>query len=101
MQHKHNANKIKKFKSKNNTPKFWVKKFPWKKLKGHKYSRGKVVIYGGKREFTGASILAAEASLRTGTGSTRIICNRDTLKIFSLKFSSVLKSEINNTQFSH
>ena len=96
MQHKHNANKIKKFKFKNNTPKLWVKKFPWKKLNGHKYSRGKVVIYGGKREFTGATILAAEASLRTGTGSTRIICNRDTLKIFSLKFSSVLKSEINN-----
>ena len=96
MQHKHNVNKTGKSKSKKNIPKLWIKKFPWKKTMGHKYSRGKVVVYGGKKEFTGATILAAEASLRTGTGSTRIICNKDTLQIYSLKFPSVLKSEINN-----
>jgi len=96
MQYKHNANRIKNFKPKKNAPELWIKQFPWKHPMGHKYSRGKVVVYGGKREFTGATILATEASLRTGTGSTRIICNRDTLQIYSLKFSSVLKSEINN-----
>ena len=88
--------KIKKLNPKKNDPKLWIKQFPWKKPTGHKYSRGKVVIYGGKREFTGATILAAEAALRTGTGSARIICNKDTLDIYSLKFSSILKSEINN-----
>ena len=96
MQHKHNTIKKGKSTIKKNIPKLWIKKFPWKKIMGHKYSRGKAVVYGGKKEFTGATILAAEASLRTGTGSTRIICNRDTLQIYSLKFPSVLKSEINN-----
>jgi NAD(P)H-hydrate epimerase len=79
-----------------NSPKLWIKKFPWKKSLGYKYTRGKVVIYGGKKEFTGATILAAEASLRTGAGSVKIICNNNTLQIYSLKFPSVLKSEINN-----
>ena len=79
-----------------NTPNLWIKKFPWKKKSDHKYSRGKAVVYGGKKEFTGATILASEASLRTGIGSVKIICNRETLKIYSLKFPSVLKCEINN-----
>ena len=79
-----------------NTPKLWLKNFPWKKNLGHKYSRGKVVVYGGKKEFTGATILAAEASLRTGTGSVKVICNRKTLYIYSIKFPSILKKEINN-----
>ena len=79
-----------------NSPKIWIKKFPWKKKSGHKYSRGKVVIYGGKREFTGATILAAESSLRFGVGSVKIICKRNTLQIYSLKFPSVLKVEIND-----
>jgi len=85
-----------KLKIKENSPKLWVKKFPWKTTSGHKYTRGRVVIYGGKKEFTGATILAAEASLRTGTGSVKIICNSETLQIYSLKFPSVLKNEINS-----
>ena len=80
----------------NNSPKLWIKKFPWKKRLGNKYSRGRVVIYGGKKESTGASILAAEASLRTGSGSVKIICRKNTLQIYSLKFPSALKIEINN-----
>jgi len=79
-----------------NSPKLWIKKFPWKKNLGHKYSRGRVVVYGGKKEFTGATILAAEASLRTGVGSVKILCTSETLKIYSIKFPSVLKAEINN-----
>ena len=96
MHHKHNVNKTEKLKPKKNSPKLWIKKFPWKKPLGHKYSRGKAIIYGGKKEFTGATILAAEASLRTGVGSVKIICNKKNLQIYSLKFPSVLKQEINN-----
>jgi len=96
MQSRHNVKKNKKLKTVKNRPELWLKKFPWKKFKGHKYSRGKVIIYGGKNEYTGATILAAEASLRTGTGSVKIICNNKTLQIYSLKFPSVLKKEINN-----
>jgi len=96
MHNKHNIPKSKKIKSQKNSPKLWIKKFPWKESAGHKYSRGRSVIFGGKKEYTGATILAAEASLRTGTGSVKIICNKNNLQIYSLKFPSVLKCEINN-----
>ena len=79
-----------------NSPDLWLKHFPWKKQFGHKYSRGRVVIFGGQKEFTGATILSAQAALRTGTGSVKIVCSKDTLQIYSVKFPSVLKAEINN-----
>ena len=79
-----------------NSPNLWVKYFPWKKLSGHKYSRGRVVIFGGQKEFTGATILSAQSALRTGTGSVKIICSKNTLQIYSIKFPSVLKTEIND-----
>ena len=79
-----------------NSPNLWIAKFPWKKKFGHKYSRGRVVIFGGKKEFTGATILSAQSALRTGVGSVKIICSKDTLGIYSTKFPSVLKTEINN-----
>lgn len=81
-----------------NSPNLWVKSFPWKKNFGHKYSRGRVVVYGGEKESTGATILASEASLRTGAGSLKVVCSRETLKIYSLKFPSILKEEINNVE---
>ena len=81
-----------------NSPKIWKKYFPLKKKFGHKYSRGKVIIFGSKKEFTGSTILAAEAALRTGTGSVKILCSKKTLEIYSLKFPSVLKTEINNVK---
>ena len=79
-----------------NSPYLWIKYFPWKKTSGHKYSRGRVVVYGGQKEFTGATILSTQAALRTGVGSAKIICSKDTLQIYSLKFPSVLKTEIND-----
>ena len=79
-----------------NFPNLWIKNFPWKKDLGHKYSRGRVIIYGGKKEYTGATILSSQAALRTGTGSVKIICSKNTLQIYSVKFPSVLKTEINN-----
>ena len=59
-----------------NSPNLWLKNFPWKKPLGHKYSRGKVAIYGGKKELVGATILSSLAALRTGTGSIKIICSK-------------------------
>ena len=79
-----------------NSPHLWIKYFPWKKTSDHKYSRGRVVVYGGQKEFTGATILSTQAALRTGVGSAKIICSKDTLQIYSLKFPSVLKTEIND-----
>jgi len=79
-----------------NSPSLWIKNFPWKKSSGHKYTRGRVIIYGGQKEFTGATILSTQAALRTGTGSAKIICSKNTLQIYSLKFPSALKKEINS-----
>jgi len=84
------------YKTMKNSPNLWLKNFPWKKPLGHKYSRGKVVVYGGKKELIGATILSSLAALRTGTGSVKIICSKNTLDAYSLKFPSALKTEINN-----
>ena len=81
-----------------NTPALWLKHFPWKKKFSHKYSRGRVVIFGGQKEFTGATMLSAQAALRTGVGSVKMICSKHTLQIYSVKFPSILKTEINSIQ---
>ena len=83
------------FKILKNSPNLWIEDFPWKKFTGHKYSRGRVLIYGGKKEQIGATILSSLAALRTGTGSVKIICSKQTLHTYSIKFPSVLKVEIN------
>ena len=74
----------------------WLQKFPFKKKNDHKYSRGQLIVVGGKKEMIGATLLSAEAALRTGVGSVKIICDKQTLPIYSLKFPSLLKKEINN-----
>ena len=79
-----------------NSSKFWLNKFPWKKKNDHKYSRGKLIIFGSQLNMIGSTILSSEAALRVGTGSVKIICSKKTLPIYSLKFPSVLKEEINN-----
>ncbi len=82
-----------------NKPNIWLRKFPWKKKTSNKYSRGRVLILGGQKNMIGATILAAEACLRVGVGSVKIICTKDTISILSQKFPSALKVEINNLSF--
>ena len=79
-----------------NSPNLWLHDFPWKKKKDHKYSRGKVIIFGSQLNMVGSTILSAEAALRVGTGSVKIICTKKNLVVYSLKFPSVLKEEINS-----
>jgi len=88
-----------KTKQKLNSPNLWLSKFPWKKKKHHKYSRGKMIILGGQINMTGATILSAEAALRVGIGSVKILCNKKTLPIYSSKFPSALKEVTNNLSF--
>ena len=47
----------------------------------------------------GATILAAEACLRVGAGSVKIICSKETIRTLSIKFPYVLKIEINNISY--
>ena len=79
-----------------NSLSLWLNKFPWKKKKDHNYSRGKLNIFGSQLNMTGSTILSSEAALRVGIGSVKIICSKKTLPIYSSKFPSVLKEEINN-----
>ena len=88
--------KIHRYEITKNFPNLWIKNFPWKKFSGHKYSRGRVVVYGGQKEHIGATILSSLAALRTGTGSVKIICSKKTIHTYSVKFPSALKVEINN-----
>jgi|TARA_B100000809_G_scaffold211219_1_gene214798 NAD(P)H-hydrate epimerase len=81
---------------KTNSLTLWLHNFPWKKRKDYKYSRGKLIIFGSQLNMTGATILSSEAALRVGTGSVKIICSKKTLPIYSSKFPSSLKEEINN-----
>ena len=79
----------------NNSYHKWLRNFPFKKNNSHKYNRGQLIVVGGEKEMAGATLLSAEAALRTGVGSVKIICNKQTLPIYSLKFPSLLKVEIN------
>ena len=79
-----------------NSPNLWLYNFPWKKKKHHKYSRGKLIVFGSQINMTGATILSSEAALRIGVGSVKIICSKKTLPIYSSKFPSALKEIINN-----
>ena len=79
-----------------NSPNLWLRNFPWKKKKHHKYSRGKLIVIGGQINMTGATILSAESALRVGVGSVKIVCSRKTLPIYSSKFPSSLKEVIIN-----
>ena len=79
-----------------NSLSFWIKNFPFKSIKSHKYSRGELIVVAGEKEMVGASMLSAEAALRTGVGSVKILCSKETFPIFALKFTSLLKKEINS-----
>ena len=79
-----------------NSSNLWLNDFPWKKKKDHKYSRGKIIVLGSQLNMVGSTILSAEAALRVGTGSVKIICTKKNLVVYSLKFPSVLKEEINS-----
>ena len=54
------------------------------------------MVYGGEKHMVGATILSSESALRVGTGSVKIICDKKNIVIYSSKFPSLLKVEINN-----
>jgi NAD(P)H-hydrate epimerase len=69
-----------------NIPEFWLKRFPWAKREGNKYSRGHAVIIGGGIECTGAARLSANAalaSLRSGAGLVSVMCDEGSLPVYA------------------
>ncbi len=79
-----------------NDPKLWIKRFPWKKYNSHKYSRGRVFIYGSLKNYIGASLLSSNAAIRCGAGAVTIIANKNTIDKYNQRFFSLLKVEINS-----
>ncbi|MEY4342759.1 MAG: bifunctional NAD(P)H-hydrate repair enzyme Nnr [Pseudomonadota bacterium] len=79
-----------------NDPKLWIKRFPWKKYSSHKYSRGRVFIYGSLKNYIGASLLSSNAAIRCGAGAVTIIANMNTIDKYNQRFFSLLKVEINS-----
>ena len=79
-----------------NGPKLWIKRFPWKKYNSHKYSRGRVFIYGSLKNYIGASLLSSNAAIRCGAGAITIIANKSTIDKYNQRFFSLLKVEINS-----
>ena len=74
-----------------NSSKLWLNKFPWKKRNDHKYSRGKLIIFGSQPNMIGSTILSSEAALRVGTGSVKIICSKKNITNIFLKISFSFK----------
>ncbi len=65
-----------------NKPDIWIKKFPRPKESDHKYSRGQVVVLGGK-DMTGAACLSADGAARVGAGLVTIISsNKESAAIY-------------------
>ncbi|MSP06032.1 MAG: NAD(P)H-hydrate dehydratase [Candidatus Fonsibacter sp.] len=92
-------NKIVDNRIKENNPNLWInKRFPWKKYNSHKYSRGRVYIYGSLKNYIGASLLSSSAAIRCGAGSVTIIANKDTIDKYNHRFFSLLKIEINSKE---
>ena len=60
---------------------FWVKDFPFKNNKSHKYNRGQLIVVSGENEMVGASMLSAETALRTGVGSVKMLCTKKNFKL--------------------
>ena len=79
-----------------NDPKLWIKKFPWKKYNSHKYSRGRVFIYGSLKNYIGASLLSSNAAIRCGAGAVTIVAKKSTIDKYNQRFFSLLKVEINS-----
>ena len=75
---------------------FWAKNFPFKNNKSHKYNRGQLIVVSGENQMIGASMLSAEAALRTGVGSVKMLCSNKNFKLFALKFPSMLKKKVNS-----
>jgi hydroxyethylthiazole kinase-like uncharacterized protein yjeF len=92
-------NKIADNRIKENNPNLWInKKFPWKKYNSHKYSRGRVYIYGSLKNYIGASLLSSSAAIRCGAGSVTVVANKDTIDKYNQRFFSLLKIEINSKE---
>ena len=72
-----------------NGPAIWCHDFPWPGPDAHKYSRGHLVI-GGGRDMTGAARLAARSALRIGAGLVTIATAPEAVPVYASCMPGVL-----------
>lgn len=58
-----------------------AKLVPYPAKKANKYTRGKLTVIGGSREYPGAACMAACAALRSGPGYVEVYCDTASLPI--------------------
>lgn len=64
----------------------------------YKYSRGKVSIFAGSKEYPGAAIMAAEACARAGAGYVTLFVPEDIVQICQREQPAIVTREINLAQ---
>jgi len=67
-----------------------VESLPPISLRAHKYTRGKLLIIGGSRKYTGAPAMAAEAAMRTGAGATILAIPEGIREVLARKLTEVM-----------
>lgn len=66
-----------------NTPQLWRNYFPVPEKHMHKYDRGHALLVGADMWHTGATRLAATATMRMGAGLVSVACNIATLPFYA------------------
>ena len=64
--------------------------FPAISSRAHKYARGKLLIIGGSRKYTGAPAMTAQAAMRTGTGATILAIPEGIHEVLARKLTEVM-----------
>ena len=68
------------------TPEYVMMTLPERKPDGHKGTFGKLLLLAGSTGMTGASVLTAKASLRSGCGLVKIGCPQTTVPLIASSF---------------
>ncbi|MBS7538500.1 NAD(P)H-hydrate dehydratase [Ancylobacter lacus] len=71
-------------------PSAWQGHFPIPRIEGHKYDRGHVLAVSGPLEASGATRLAARATLRAGAGLVTVACPAAALPVHAANLSAIM-----------
>ena len=83
---------------KENNPELWKSELYLPSKEDNKYSRGHVLINGGKIDSAGAVKLAASAAARSLCGMVTVACTKQTLPIYAHYFTSIMNKLVGTEQ---
>ncbi len=81
-----------------NTPELWLSDWPGPQVRGHKYSRGHVVVFGGPVTATGAARLSAGAALRAGAGLVTLASPPDAVMVNACHLTAVMLKKVTGVE---